>query len=193
VGSTTSEVIASVSNDGVIKFWKKSFHGIEFVKSFKAHVGNITSISMTFNGHKVLTASSKDCTIKLYDSINYDIMTMKKITELKPHIAEFLNIESLDTIIAMSDNESNLIHIYNIEKSENVCPPLKIHNSPITAMKCNSAYNTMISTDKQGLIEYWDTTKYTMPSKIVKFSCKSETDLYYLAKVIYLYRMTFLH
>lgn len=38
--SQRNKYIITTSNDGVVKFWKKAFRLIEFIKSFKAHMGN---------------------------------------------------------------------------------------------------------------------------------------------------------
>ena len=38
----TSEFFFTASADGHLKFWKKRGEGIEFVKSFRAHLGAIT-------------------------------------------------------------------------------------------------------------------------------------------------------
>ena len=39
LASSKTDFIITASNDGHIKFWKKTFHLIEFVKHFRAHNG----------------------------------------------------------------------------------------------------------------------------------------------------------
>ena len=73
--STISEIIISASSDGVIKLWRKIFHGIEFVKSYRAHKAPITTLTISGNGSKALSLSSKDQSLILFDTINSDIIT----------------------------------------------------------------------------------------------------------------------
>ena len=59
-------MIITVSIDGHIKFWKKTFTLIQFIKNFKAHSGYITGVA--FNKDQDLLASSGvDKTIKIFD------------------------------------------------------------------------------------------------------------------------------
>ena len=41
---TKTDFIITASQDGHVKFWKKSDQGIEFVKHFRAHLAPITSV-----------------------------------------------------------------------------------------------------------------------------------------------------
>lgn len=45
--SKINDFIVTASNDGHLKFWKKTFRTIEFVKHFRAHLGPITSLSLS--------------------------------------------------------------------------------------------------------------------------------------------------
>ena len=41
------ELVFSASIDGFLKFWKKAVVGIEFIKTFRAHLYKISSMAMT--------------------------------------------------------------------------------------------------------------------------------------------------
>ena len=74
-----TDFLITSSVDGVVKFWKKVAVGIEAVKEFKAHVGEIRSVSVSQDGRSLATAGV-DKTIKLYDIITFgkapkDILT----------------------------------------------------------------------------------------------------------------------
>ena len=43
------DYIFTMSVDGFLKFWKKVQNGVEFVKTFRAHVGKITGSSLSSN------------------------------------------------------------------------------------------------------------------------------------------------
>jgi peptidylprolyl isomerase domain and WD repeat-containing protein 1 len=48
--SEETEFLMTISVDGFVKFWKKTFSGIEFVKNYRAHPGKISGCSLSYNG-----------------------------------------------------------------------------------------------------------------------------------------------
>jgi peptidylprolyl isomerase domain and WD repeat-containing protein 1 len=42
---------------GHVKFWKKSPEGVEFVKHFRAHLGEIVAFDVSFEGALLCTAA----------------------------------------------------------------------------------------------------------------------------------------
>jgi len=61
-----TDYLITTSNDGVVKFWKKAAAGIEFVKTFKSHTGEILAVSVSADGRSFATAGA-DKTVKLFD------------------------------------------------------------------------------------------------------------------------------
>ena len=54
---------------------------------------------------------------------------------------------------------------------------------PVTAMRLNAVAGVVVSTDDRGMVEYWRSDDdFGFPSDKVKFTLKSETDLYEFAK-----------
>ena len=50
------EFIFTASADGVLKFWKKAENGIEFIKTFRAHLNNkITGVTLSQNEQRLAT------------------------------------------------------------------------------------------------------------------------------------------
>ena len=47
----------------------------------------------------------------------------------------------------------------------------------------NETYNTVISIDLKGVIEYWSAETYEFPATDIQFKYKLDTDLYEFAKV----------
>ena len=43
------EFIFTVSQDGFLKFWKKTSTGVEFVKTFRAHLSKISGVALSYN------------------------------------------------------------------------------------------------------------------------------------------------
>ncbi|KAI6919415.1 hypothetical protein KC368_g17112 [Hortaea werneckii] len=76
-----SDFLITSSVDGYVKFWKKVAGGIEFVKEYKAHEGEIKSVSVSVDGGSYVTAGI-DGTIKIFDVVTFDLLSM-----LEPEIA----------------------------------------------------------------------------------------------------------
>ena len=54
---TKSNFIITSSTDGHVKFWKKQDGGIEFVKDYRAHLGDIVSVDASPDGLRFATCS----------------------------------------------------------------------------------------------------------------------------------------
>lgn len=65
-----TDFLITSSIDGVVKFWKKMAGGIEFVKEFKAHTGEIKSVSVSADGGSFATAGT-DNTVKIFDVVTF--------------------------------------------------------------------------------------------------------------------------
>ena len=51
---TKLHFLVTLSIDVHVKFWKKNKDGIEFVKHFRAHLGEITAFDVSFDGTNIL-------------------------------------------------------------------------------------------------------------------------------------------
>jgi peptidylprolyl isomerase domain and WD repeat-containing protein 1 len=58
--SKINDFIFTCSNDGHLKFWKKAYKTIEFIKHFRAHVGAISSLSLSPSHEYLATVSPQD-------------------------------------------------------------------------------------------------------------------------------------
>lgn len=65
-----TDFLITSSVDGVVKFWKKVAVGIEFVKEFRAHTGEIKSVSVSADGRSFATAGA-DKTVKIFDVVTF--------------------------------------------------------------------------------------------------------------------------
>jgi peptidylprolyl isomerase domain and WD repeat-containing protein 1 len=45
--SHVNEFIFTISVDGFVKFWKKASEGVEFVKTYRAHLNRITGAALS--------------------------------------------------------------------------------------------------------------------------------------------------
>lgn len=154
--STETDFIFSTSLDGNLKFWKKNYLGIEFIKQYKAHAGKISGISVSNSGFYLCTCSSKDESIKIFDVINFDMINFIKL-KFVPYQCVFISKYSdPGLLIAVTEKDSGNIHIIKGDSKGEIYKTIKIHENPVTAIKYNEIYNTVISIDNTGMIEYWD-------------------------------------
>lgn len=65
-----TDFLITSSVDGTVKFWKKDAVGIEFVKEFRAHVGEIKAVSVSQDGRSFATAGL-DKTVKIFDVVTF--------------------------------------------------------------------------------------------------------------------------
>ena len=73
-----TDFLVTSSIDGVVKFWKKMAIGIESVKEFKAHTGEIKSVSVSQDGRSFATAGV-DKTVKIFDIITFGMYLLLMI------------------------------------------------------------------------------------------------------------------
>lgn len=79
-----------------------------------------------------------------------------------------------------SDKENNKIHIYDGQGNGEVLHVLdKLHLAPVIAICYNVSKNTAISVDRNGILEYWQNSKYDykFPQKHVTFESKLDTSM----------------
>eukprot|EP01083_Nonionella_stella_P033870 92682_1 len=180
VACTKSDFIVTGSKDGVLKFWKKTKGGIEFVKKYLAHQGPISHISVSNDGNYIATCSS-DKYIKIFDVTSFDMINFIKVS-FTPSVCEWIHQKrSIRGILACADRNSPDIHIFTSDQVEAI-HVLQIHRKPVRLIAYNAKYKSVISTDINGMVEYWEASDpYGLPSG-VKFKFKSDTDLYEFAK-----------
>jgi peptidylprolyl isomerase domain and WD repeat-containing protein 1 len=154
--SLETDFVMTTSLEGNIKFWKKNYIGIEFVKQLKAHQGKISGISVSKSGLYLATCSYKDESLKIFDISNFDMIYFMKLSFI-PHHCEFITkVKDPNLVIAISEKETGNIHLVRSESKGEISKTVNIHSNPITSIKYNEDYDTVISTDNSGMIEYWD-------------------------------------
>lgn len=131
-----------------------------------------------------LCTISTDKSAKIFDVINFDMINMLKL-DYTPYRAEWIHSpnEPIFTL-AISDADSPKIYIYDGKGTNTPLHTIeKLHMKPAVVMKYNVKFETVVSVDKTGILEYWGTGKvdYKVP-KCIKFESKLDTDLFDFAK-----------
>ena len=92
-----------MSVDGYLKFWKKVQGGIEFVKTYRAHLSKITGCSLSSNETRLATVSGPDQSVKIFDVVNFDLMHMVKL-KFVPDCCEFIQKKSsFSAVLAVAE------------------------------------------------------------------------------------------
>ena len=169
------------SEDGHLKFWKKRYEGVEFVKHFRSHVGPVVGLSTSADGLYCATIGH-DNSAKIYDVVNFDMTLMLRLP-FTPMACEFVYKKGeAQQKLAVADS-SGKIFIYDTASASS--EPVKIletHRSAVRVMKYNPTKQVVISADDKGVIEYWSPVDYEFPQESVSFRFKLDTDLFSLAK-----------
>jgi peptidylprolyl isomerase domain and WD repeat-containing protein 1 len=178
-----TEFLITSSIDGVVKFWKKDFGGVEFVKEFKAHDGEIRSVSASADGRSFATAGA-DNTVKIFDVATFDLLSILDLDYAPKAVCWVHGRGASLPLLAVADADKPLIRIYD-GRGENQEPlhVLKsVHRSPVHLLAYNNEYDCVVSMDTSGMVEYWRPNgNYEKPDNV--FSMKSSTNLFEFKKV----------
>ncbi|KAK3334790.1 hypothetical protein B0H65DRAFT_446504 [Neurospora tetraspora] len=177
-----TDFLITTSIDGVVKFWKKVTGEIEFVKEYKAHLGEIKSVSVSQDGRSFATAGA-DKTIKLFDVNAFDLLAVLQLDYVPKCVCWVHKKGAPLPILAVSEEEKPVIHLYDgrgqQEKPFHTISGL--HRSPVGIMAFNDRFDCVVSADDGGMVEYWQPSgSYEKPDTVFKF--KSATNLFEFKK-----------
>ncbi|KAJ7935674.1 hypothetical protein B0H13DRAFT_1949159 [Mycena leptocephala] len=181
---TKTDFLITTSIDGHLKLWKKQESGIESVKRYRAHLTPVVAVSASADGQLFATVS-EDRTAKVFDVVNFDMINIIKLG-YTPHCCCWVHRRGqAQGLLAISDAASGVIRLYD---GRGVDTPLEtietLHRFPVHVMTYSDRYDTVISADEGGFLEYWQPTEpFERPKNVTGlWSYKSETDLYEFKK-----------
>ncbi|KAK4312296.1 hypothetical protein Pmani_016263 [Petrolisthes manimaculis] len=153
---TKTDFIITGSCDGHIKFWKKQEEGVEFVKHFRSHLGNIQHMATNTAGTRLVSIST-DKSLKVFDVDNFDMINMIKL-QFTPNTCEWMHPASdPQHTVAVSDTHTPDIYLFDGHGTSEPLHVLRsLHTKPVTIIKT--------------------------PTHCVHFESKLETDLYEFVK-----------
>ncbi|KIY62048.1 peptidyl-prolyl cis-trans isomerase [Cylindrobasidium torrendii FP15055 ss-10] len=181
---TKTDFLITTSVDGHLKLWKKQDNGIEFVKHYRAHLTPVTGLSVSADG-QLLATISEDGTAKVFDVVNFDMVSIIKLGFTPRACCWVHKRGQAQGLLAISDSASGTIRIY--DDSGNSTPLeliTSLHRSPVHLMTYSDRYDTVISADESGFVEYWQPVEpFTLPKNVGGlWTFKSATDLYEFKK-----------
>ncbi|KXL43700.1 MAG: hypothetical protein FE78DRAFT_72324 [Acidomyces sp. 'richmondensis'] len=174
-----SDFLITSSVDGCVKFWKKTFGGVEFVKEYQAHEGEIISVTVSSDGRSFASAGV-DNTVKIFDVVTFDLLAILPLVEFRPKCVCFTHGHgSSYPVLAISSEIDGSISLYD-GRGENQTPIHTIkslHRKPVHLMAYNNTYDCVVSVDEGGMMEYWRPSgNYDKPDNV--FEIKSSTNLF---------------
>lgn len=184
---TKTNFLITASVDGHVKFWKKNESGIEFVKHYRAHLGDIAYADCSADGLRYATCAG-DQKIKIFDVINFDMINMISLSYFPSIIKWTYSGGSNIMTIAVVERDTSNITIYDSTNSSGTEPIHKVSaahakTAVITSMAFSNRLNIALTTDSQGMIEFWRTeAPFDYPEEYFEYKYKMKTDLYELAK-----------
>ena len=230
---TKTSFLISGSQDGHIKFWKiitadylkqqqtsvqmtkvadqqdKQANlvagPIEFVKHFRAHLGQLSLLlapirkrddrwfvvgpilNLCVNESGTLLCSTcSDRTLKLFDVLSFDMITMVKL-DFVPSTSSFVHSSRhAHATLALADEQSARIFLFDA-KNFNVREPLFLldrlgHRSTVKFLLYSAKIDLVVSIDQSSLINYWSPADPSVPPSSLLFHSKLDTDLFELMR-----------
>ncbi|KAF9450582.1 peptidyl-prolyl cis-trans isomerase [Macrolepiota fuliginosa MF-IS2] len=181
---TKVDFLVTTSVDGHVKLWKKQETGIEFVKHYRAHLTPVTGVSASADGQLFATIS-EDQTAKIFDVVNFDMINIIKLG-YTPHACCWVHRKGLaQGLLAVSDSVSGTLRFYDARGGDEPLDTIEnLHRFPVHLMTYSDKYDTVISADEGGFVEYWQPSEpWGLPKNVPGlWSYKSSTDLYEFKK-----------
>ncbi|EUC63434.1 peptidyl-prolyl cis-trans isomerase, cyclophilin-type protein, partial [Rhizoctonia solani AG-3 Rhs1AP] len=183
---TKTGFLVTTSVDGHLKFWKKQDQGIEFVKHYRAHLSPIVAATASTDG-TVVASVAEDGSVKVFDVINFANRhdNMLKL-DYTPKTACWVHKRGqAQALLAVSEEKSPTIRIYDGRGDGTPLQTISsLHRSPVHLMTYTDHFDTVVSADESGFVEYWQPREPYEPPKDIPgmWEFKSSTDLYEFKK-----------
>ncbi|CAE6458326.1 unnamed protein product [Rhizoctonia solani] len=181
---TKTGFLITTSVDGHLKFWKKQEQGIEFVKHYRAHLAPVIAATSSTDG-TVAASVAEDGSVKVFDVINFDMINMIKL-DYTPKTACWVHRRGqAQALLAISDEKSPTIRIYDGRGDGTPLQTISsLHRAPVHLMTYTDHFDTVVSADESGFVEYWQPREPYEPPKDIPgmWEFKSNTDLYEFKK-----------
>ncbi|KAL8426020.1 hypothetical protein Efla_001938 [Eimeria flavescens] len=189
VASPAHDFIISGSSDGHVKFWIRKAEGVEFVKHFRAHIGELHCLCISRQDDGNYAASvGADKTLRVFDVCSFDMACLVSLDFL-PWACEFVFKKGEPTpLIAVSDKESPRIDILKpLLHASRAVISFRLHSAPVRLLAHVGSTDLCFSADSSGGLELWGIQtgrRATKESNVgeVGFEFKAETHFFDLQR-----------
>lgn len=156
--SNIKNMIITISDDGFLKMWKKGFSLIEYIKTFKAHIGTISNASFSKNHEHFYTTSLFDKTIKVFDMNLFDLQSI---------ISLDCPLSLLIPTKTSHDFEQNFIGFSQNNELIEIGGQKKVHQckNKLVEILLFDEFNFFITLSENGFIEYHDLQTWNFVTK----------------------------
>lgn len=172
LASTKFDFLFSASVDGHIKFWRKVVQGVEFVKTYRAHMAAISDFALSQSEERLASCCPQEQSLKIFDVVNFDLINMVKL-DFTPLRIQFVNkATNFSSLLAVSDQDSPAIKLVKAEMSlverraEGAQVVLRstetVHDSPVSFLKFNK-YGGYCLSFASNVPEIWDPETMEIP------------------------------
>ncbi|GAA6034734.1 hypothetical protein JCM8097_001144 [Rhodosporidiobolus ruineniae] len=194
VAVTRTNFLLTASIDGILKFWKKQPVGIEFVKLYRTHLSPILHLGVSDDGKNCAslgadqggkTAEGLEVkgSAKVFDVENFDMINILKLPYVPRVCAWVHGKHDARTLLAISDYDSPTIRVYDGRGDGKPLYTIdKLHRESVHLMAYNPLYDTVLSIDVGGMIEYWEPREPFEKPSSVEWTSKATTGLYEFKK-----------
>lgn len=175
--SLKHDMVLTASQDGIIKFWKRTSQAsssvmaadnakamessgqcVEFIKSYIAHTAPPTALTMSYPDGDAAASMGEDNIIKFYDVGGFDVSGMIRVAESYECGESATFVGEDQTLLAVSSSKSSgSIFIFSsVTLAPTPVKEIKLHAAVVVDMKYNYQYHCVVSVDQKGVIEYWN-------------------------------------
>ncbi|GAA5872288.1 hypothetical protein JCM1840_004117 [Sporobolomyces johnsonii] len=194
IAVTRTNFVLTASQDGILKFWKKQPVGIEFVKLYRTHLSPIVHVGVSDDGKscaaigadmggKTVEGKEVKGSAKVFDVENFDMINILKLPYNPRTCCWIHGGKDGRTLLAITDFDSSAIRIYDGRGDGTPLHTLEtLHRKSVHLMTYNPKYDTVISVDVGGMIEYWEPSEPFEKPETVEWQSKAETGLYEFKK-----------
>ncbi|MEN2496604.1 MAG: Peptidylprolyl isomerase domain and WD repeat containing protein 1 [Marteilia pararefringens] len=174
--------LITIANNGSLKFWaKKTPDGIEFVKHFQAHVGNILNYDVNYDETLLITIGV-DKFLKVYSITDFDMINVVMFDKDLKCCTWIYGKGDVSQEIAIAFNNCQEIHIFDYGYIEAKSPMriISTHFAPIQSIAFDNINKICFSTDEKGILNFWHNSSqdFEFPKKHLNFEFNSDTDFF---------------
>lgn len=209
--SATPRHLVTASQDGQLTFWARDVSNptkptstdtnpstsinpatnLHFIKSFRAHLGPLSTLQVSTDARTVITMSLSDNTLKLFSIPAFDMVDFVKLPFIPSGPVCIASIARGVQGILVPHHAHQTVSFFpldNLLKERRISLP---HLKKVILLTFNRTFNSFISVDEAGIIEYWAISNIIHPEEPtpavtnipgVQFRSKLRTDLFIFAK-----------